>query len=301
LQQIQTRKLGRPIRIPPITAKFFNPHPPDLDPSDVILLAQEFRTCLKCGEDLIVSNDDKHEWVCKNCGHVWGSEQADVQIPFEDSSSETGHSEGQYSPEGHMDLGKNLGGQVTRNLNADIIEDPFEDMPEELRMQLKEKLFLEELLGHSIKNNSHDPFTWSRSNQLRVPLTHPLIQKFLMEARRLCNKYDLHKRGNVDHICFGDQLAIQLRRIADFYINGGNELHFDPALITMGLFCLRFKQTYPSKYESYRSQKDAKEQNPELFLSPNFMRYCEGLYKNCRPIELPTLTENDVQVPYTET
>lgn len=229
-----------------------------VEPLDVVLLAQESQTCFgtvdgeACGGELLLSNDDAQEWVCRKCGRVWGSEPDGERIPFSDSDVSGGHSEGSYSPEGHLDWGGGLGSRVDRGVIADVL------------------------------GGRRDPLAWTRANHTRISLAHPLVQKFLSFGSQFMNKYDLHQRGNVNHMRFADQLGLDLRDIAKHYIKGLSKLWADPWLIAAALFCLLYRDSYPERHASLIDQKDAKERFPELVLSDETLNYYAKLLASVR-------------------
>lgn len=281
-------------RVPPRTAEFFKPNPPEIDPADVVLLVQELRTCLKCGGELRLSNDDVREWVCLACGYVWGSEVEEAKIPFEESSVEGGHAESGHQPITHLAHGGGLGSKVDTFLAADVLGD-CGDLPEEVRLRLEEKMLVEELLSGKrpmVKNGKfRSPFALSRGSHVQVPLTNALLKELLTLGGDFCKKHGFYKSRNTHHVWFSDQVGINLIHVGRFYAGGGcGKNPFDNWRLAASVFCLLFRQVFLERYNSIRFGNNGEAgKYPELCLPDELLEYYGKVLKSCNPPVLPRL------------
>ena len=282
-------------RVPPITAKFFNPKAPEVDPCDVVLLAQEFQTCLKCGEALRISNDDVHEYVCRNCGYVWGSEAEQARIPFEEGNVESGHAEGGHQPITHLEFGGGLGSKVDTFLVADVLSDSG-DMPEAVRLKKEEEMLIEELLtGKRLMlkyGKFRNPDNLSRGSHVQVPLSNGLLKELLTLGSDFCKKHGFYRSRNSHYVWFSDQVGINLIWVGrDFYGGDRKKLVFDPWRVAASIFCLLFMQVFPERFNAIRFKNDGESEKrfPELCLPDELLEYYGKVLKSCNPPVLPEL------------
>lgn len=234
-------------------------------PSDIEELARELNECLECHHKPLSHDEVSGEVYCKKCAVVWGRDIEACRIPFEEESSERGHSESHYSPGSHLDFENGLGSNTNRSAVADVL------------------------------GSRKDPFDWTRARSMHVSFTAPLIKDLKKFGSEFMKKHALDEKTNDHHHWFADQLGIYLQKIGEYYLQGMGKQWCDPWRMAAAMFSLMFRDVYPLRYQKIRDEMGndgMKARFPELCLPSEVLEYYGLLLKNCHPNVLPKL-ENE--------
>jgi hypothetical protein len=199
---------------------------PEVLPIDVMELGREYEICIPCGINLLQKDADL---VCPGCGLVYGSSEADETIPFEESCVDAGHSEQQWSPQGMLAYGKDLG--VHQNLD---------------------QMSLASILGGK-KDGTDMPFAFKRAGHVRVRLDHPQVMRLLKLGSELCKKHGLKEKRNGNYARFADQVGINLRFAGSWCVAYGKPWA-DPWRFAASIFVCEFRKHYPDRYMQIRNK-----------------------------------------------
>lgn len=266
-------------------------------------LVQSVGFCFECGDDVVVEPESQ-EVVCVFCGRVWGRSTTQEHIPIQEENVNEGHAEGSYSPTGHLDYENSLGSKNDRNSLADVLSP--DEMPEEARLILEESSRRKKVVMDALTDDEdvtvkapttpkHDPFTWGRSNHLRVTFLAPLIRELKKFGSEFMKKHEL--RGN--H-WFANELGCYLEDMGEYYLGGMGKEYCNPWRTAAAVFTLMFRDVYRARYYKIRDEMGndggVKTRFPELCLSDAALEeYDDKLHraspkwKNCHLNVLPKL------------
>lgn len=210
-----------------------------LDPETQQLLATQGGFCVSCGGTVRQHGPD---YVCVSCGQVW-DEAMDFEegIPFETSSTESGHSESHYSPPSELAFGKAMGSV------------------------LDGRAFFR-ILAKAPSGNKDLPLRACFIRTLSTKIDHPAVTSLLSYGSELCYRFGFKSNSDTNQV-FSNQLGRLLRKVAAYYIlRNSNEGEL--RRVANAVFYMQFVQTHPN---------GAQKVFLDLNLYPELLRYVESL------------------------
>jgi len=207
--------------------------------------------CLECGGSVEPKDGDM---VCMNCGLVYGINYSDDRIPFGEYDGD-GHFEGCYNPVNNSDYGKALGTVVDTQLKAAVLAGP--DGP--------------------------GPLEYFRAKNLRIKLDEKLVIDFLKIMNTFCKKHALSSKHDVAQIRFRDQLGLNLRYLAEYFLKY-KALNHDKWIVVAASFTGLLMDLYPERHRALMGK------SPELSLDPAIISYYEILLRSLQVPLLPSLS-----------
>jgi len=207
--------------------------------------------CFECGGQVERKDGDV---VCVDCGLVYGTNYSDdTRIPFGEHDGD-GHFEGCYNPVNNSDYGKGLGTVIDTQLKAAVLSG----------------------------RDGPGPLEYFRAKNMRIKLDEKLVVDFLGLANKMCKAHGLDSRHDVAQIRFRDQLGLNLRCLAEYFLKY-KALKHDPWLVVAAAFSILMRDLYPERFKAQAGK------SPELGLDPAWIEYYSLLLRTLQAPLLPSL------------
>jgi hypothetical protein len=206
---------------------------------------QDALICLDCGGHLEQKDD---ELSCVECGRIWSDDVAfEEGIPFDETSTDRGHSESHWSPEVKLSFGKGLGPGVDGR-----------------------QLF--RILGKAPSGNVDLPLRAAQIRCITQRLDHPAVENLLAYGSKLCKDYGLHTYSE-ENVQFANLLGKQLRKIGGYFVARG-ESRGELRPIANVVFYMLYVEKTP---------REAERLFRELALTTEMIRYVQTLLAMLTP------------------